>query len=123
MSFQNKAGKTSAWRKMVIRQQVSDVLSYGKINTTLTKAKETRRHVDKMITLAKKNTLASRRKAASILLTTSKFEADELLRKLFNEIGPKYKNRKGGYTRIYKLGKRPGDNTEEALLELVEGDK
>lgn len=123
MSFQNKEGKTSAWRKMVIRQQVSDVLSYGRITTTLTKAKETRRHVEKVITLAKKNTLASRRKAASILLGTQKFSADELLKKLFNEIGPKYKNRKGGYTRIYKLGNRPGDNTEEAILELVEGAK
>lgn len=119
MSFQNKEGKTGAWRKMVIRQQVSDVLAYGKITTTLTKAKESQRHVDRMITLAKKDTLAARRKAASILLNTSKMTADEILKKLFSEYGPKYKTRQGGYTRVLKLGSRPGDNTEEAILELV----
>lgn len=119
MSFQNKPGKTSAWRKMVIRQQVSDVLAYGRITTTLIKAKETKKHVDKMITLAKKNTLASRRQAASILLNTSTMSADELLKKLFSEYGPKYKTRNGGYCRVLKLGTRPGDNTEEAIIELV----
>lgn len=119
MSFQNKPGKTRAWRKMVTRQQVSDVLAYGKIITTHTKAKETQRHVDRTITLAKKNTLASRRKAASILLGTSKLDAEKLLKKLFDDIGPKYKNRNGGYTRVLKLGSRPGDATEEAIIELV----
>ncbi len=119
MSFQNKPGKTRSWRKMVIRQQISDVLAYGKIITTLTKAKETQRHVDKMITLAKKNTLASRRHAARYLLNTSKMTSDEVLKKLFNEWGPKYKDRNGGYTRVLKLGTRPGDNTEEAIIELV----
>lgn len=119
MSFQNKEGKTRAWRKMVIRQQVSDVLANGKIITTITKAKETRKHVDKMITLAKKDTLAARRKAASILLDTNHMTADEILKKLFSEYGPKYKTRHGGYTRVLKLGYRHGDNTEEAILELV----
>ena len=119
MSFQNKKGKTQAWRKMVIRQQVSDVLAYGKLITTHTKAKETQRHVDKMITLAKKDTLASRRAAAAVLLNTSKMTADEILKKLFSEYGPKYKNRNGGYTRVLKLGSRPGDDTEEAIIELV----
>jgi len=119
MSFQNKPGKTRAWRKMVIRQQVSDVLAYGRIITTLTKAKESQRHVDKMITLAKKNTLASRRQAAKTLLTTTKYNHDELLIKLFSEIGPKFKERQGGYTRVLKLGTRRGDNTEEAIIELV----
>lgn len=119
MSYINKPGKTRAWRKMVIRQQVSDVLAYGRITTTVTKAKESQRHVDKIITLAKKNTLASRRQAASILLNTTKFTADDLLRKLFTEIGQKYKTRNGGYTRVLKLGARPGDATEEAILELV----
>lgn len=119
MSFQNKKGKTKAWRKMVTRQQVSDVIAYGKIITTHTKAKETQRHVDRIITLAKKDTLASRRQAASILLNTTKGDADVILKKLFNEIGPKYKDRNGGYTRVLKLGSRPGDNTEEAILQLV----
>ena len=70
MSYINKKGKTTAWRQMVIRQQVSDVIAYGEIITTLTKAKETRKHVDRIITLSKKNTLASRRQAAAILLDT-----------------------------------------------------
>lgn len=119
MSYINKPGKTRAWRKMVIRQQVSDVLAYGKIVTTITKAKESQRHVDKIITLAKRNTLATRRKAASILLTTTKYTTDDLLKKLFTEIAQKYKTRNGGYTRVLKLGARPGDATEEAILELV----
>jgi len=119
MSFQNKKGKTRAWRKMVTRQQVSDVIAYGRITTTVTKAKESQRHVDKMVTLAKKDTLASRRKAASVLLNTSTMNSDDLLKKLFSKIGPKYKTRNGGYTRVLKLGSRPGDNTEEAILELV----
>ena len=66
MSFINKLGKTRAKRKMIVRQQVTDVLAYGQIITTHTKAKETQRHVDRIITLAKKNTLASRRSAAAI---------------------------------------------------------
>ncbi|MGL4947944.1 MAG: 50S ribosomal protein L17 [Mycoplasma sp.] len=119
MSFINKPGKTSAARKMIIRQQVTDVIAYGRIITTHTKAKESQKHVDKIITLAKKNTLASRRAAASIILNNSKISADDLLKKLFDEIGPKYKTRNGGYTRVLKLGARPGDATEEAILELV----
>lgn len=119
MSYINKPGKTRAWRKMVSRQQVSDLISHGSIVTTKTKAKESQRHVDHLITLAKKNTLASRRAAAAILLGTNQHSADDLLRKLFNELGPKYANRAGGYTRVIKLGNRPGDNTEEAVLQLV----
>lgn len=119
MSYINKKGKTTSWRLMVIRQQVSDVLAYGKIVTTVTKAKETKRHVDKIITLGKKGTLAARRQAASILINTTVASKDELVRKLFDEIAKKYKTRNGGYTRVLKLGKRQGDNTEEAVIELV----
>lgn len=119
MSYINKKGKTTAWRQMVIRQQVSDVIAYGEIITTLTKAKETRKHVDRIITLAKKNTLASRRQAAAILLDTKNLSGDELLKKLFNDLGKKYKDRNGGYTRVLKLGKRQGDNTEKAIISLV----
>ncbi len=120
MSFQNKPGKTRAWRKMMTRQQVSDVLSYGRIITTKTKAKETQRHVDHLITLGKKNTLAARRAAAAILLNTKEYTVDELLRKLFDVIAPSYEARHGGYTRVLLLGTRPGDNTEQAILELVD---
>lgn len=119
MSYINKKGKTKSWRKMVTRQQVTDVIAYGQIITTKTKAKETQRHVDRIITLAKKNTLSSRRQALAILLDNKKFSKDELIKKLFNEIGPKYNNRNGGYTRVLKLGTRLGDNTEQAILQLV----
>ncbi|MCV3753900.1 50S ribosomal protein L17 [Ureaplasma zalophigenitalium] len=119
MSYINKPGKTRSWRKMVTRQQVSDVISHGSIVTTKTKAKETQRHVDHIITLAKKNTLASRRAAAAILLRTNEHTVDELLAKLFNELNHKYKDRNGGYTRVVKLGSRLSDNTEEAVLALV----
>lgn len=119
MSFINKPGKTRSWRKMVTRQQVTDVIAYGQIITTHTKAKETQRHVDRIITLAKKNTLASRRMAAAILLNNKNYDRDALLKKLFNEIGPKYANRNGGYTRVLKLGQRRGDATEIAVLQLV----
>ena len=119
MSYINKKGKTTAWRQMVIRQQVSDVIAYGEIITTLTKAKETRKHVDRIITLSKKNTLASRRQAAAILLDTKNLSSDELLKKLFNDLGKKYKDRNGGYTRVLNLGKRQGDNTEKAIISLV----
>jgi large subunit ribosomal protein L17 len=119
MSFINKPGKHSAWRQMVIRQQVSDVIAYGKITTTLIKAKESQRHVEWLITTAKKNTIAARRTAAGILLNTTAGTSQELVKKLFEKIAPTYKERHGGYTRVLKLGKRPSDNTEEAILELV----
>lgn len=119
MSYINKKGKTTSWRLMVIRQQVSDVIANNEIKTTLSKAKETRKHVEKIITLAKKNTLASRRAAAAILLDTQMATKEELLKKLFDNLQNKYKTRNGGYTRILKLGPRRGDNVEEAILQLV----
>jgi large subunit ribosomal protein L17 len=103
---------------MVIRQQVSDVIAYGNIQTTLTKAKETQRHVDRIITLAKKNTLDANRRILSIIKDTKSGTAKDLLKKL-QTVAKKNLNRKGGYTRVLKLGKRPGDNTETAILELV----
>lgn len=119
MSYINKKGKTTSWRLMVIRQQVSDVIANNEIKTTLTKAKETRKHVEKVITLAKKDTLASRRAIASILLDTKISTKEELMKKLFNNLKNKYQERNGGYTRILKLGPRRGDNVEEAILQLV----
>ena len=119
MSYINKPGKTSAWRKMVMRQQVSDVLAYGRITTTVTKAKETQRHVDRLISLAKHDTLVNRRRALEILLNTQKYSAKELMHKLFSDIATEYATRNGGYTRVLKLDRRPGDNTQLAVLALV----
>jgi large subunit ribosomal protein L17 len=103
---------------MVIRQQVSDFVSFGKIQTTVTKAKETQRHVERLITSAKTKTLPTTRKMASIFLNTKFDTVDKLIEKAY-ELGKKYASRKGGYTRVLKLGTRPGDRTEEAILELV----
>jgi large subunit ribosomal protein L17 len=93
---------------------------HGKIITTVVSAKEIKRHVEKLITKAKKNTLASRRRAETFLrpikMADGKTTAGQ---HLFNKLGPKYKDRQGGYTRIIKLGKRSGDSSEMALLELV----
>lgn len=102
----------------MLRQQVSDMIAYGKIQTTFTKAKETQRHVDKIITLAKKNTLDAKRRILSIIKDTKDMDKQALLKKLL-EVAKKYADRKGGYTRVLRLGKRPGDNTEVAILELV----
>ncbi|MDR2847188.1 MAG: 50S ribosomal protein L17 [Mycoplasmataceae bacterium] len=118
MSFVNKKGKTTSTRLMTIRQQVSDVFCYGRIVTTVTKAKETQRHVDRVITLAKKGTLDAIRRINAKILPTKNFDTQALTKKIL-EIGKQYEKRNGGYTRVLKLGTRRGDRTEEAILELV----
>lgn len=118
MSYINKPGKTSSWRQMVIRQQVSDVFSYGSIKTTFVKAKETQRHVDRLITLAKKGTLDAKRRILSVVLKTPKANKDDILKKIL-ETAKKYATRKGGYSRVLRITKRQGDNTQTAILELV----
>lgn len=118
MSYINKPGKTTAWRNMVIRQQVSDVIAYGHIITTITKAKETQKHVDHVITLAKKNTLAAKRAIRSIILPTKIADTDVLMKKLSN-LAKKYVNRDGGYTRVIRYDERAGDNTTSAIIQLV----
>jgi large subunit ribosomal protein L17 len=97
----------------MLRGMVTLLLKNGQIETTLTRAKEVRSMAEKMITLGKKNTLASRR-AALAYITDEKVVA-----KLFNSIAPGYEERNGGYTRILKLGPRQGDNAEVVYLELV----
>ena len=118
MSFINKPGKTTAWRRMVIRQQVSDVIAYGKIETTITKAKETQKHVDKLITLAKKPTLANQRKIRSILLPVRTMGVEAIMTKL-STLAKKYEKRNGGYTRVLRVSERQGDQTQVAILQLV----
>ena len=108
-----KLGRTSAHRKMMLRNLVTDLLKYGKLETTLMRAKETRRIAEKMITLGKRGDLHARRQAAAYLLD------EDVVKKLFDEIGPKYADRNGGYTRILKMGPRPGDIAEVVWVELV----
>ena len=108
-----KLGRPTAHRKAMLRGMVTYLLENGKIETTLTRAKEVRSITEKMITLGKKNTLASRRAALSYITK------EDVVKKLFDQIAPKYENRQGGYTRIYKMGPRRGDASEMALIQLV----
>lgn len=109
-----KLGRTSSHRKGMLSNMATSLLRYERITTTLPKAKEVRRVVEKLISKAKKDTLASRREAGKVI------RDKEVLKKLFSQIGPKFKERSGGYTRILRLGQRKGDNASLTLIELVE---
>ena len=111
-----KLGRPTAHRMAMLRGMVTLLLENGQIETTLTRAKEVRSMAEKMITLGKKNTLASRRAALAYITK------EDVVTKLFNEIAPNYASRNGGYTRILKLGPRRGDAAEMAIVALVEAD-
>lgn len=108
-----KLGRTSAHRKSMLRNLVTDLLREGRITTTLDRAKEARRQAEKMITLAKRGDLHARRQVLAYVYD------ETVVTKLFDEIAPKYADRQGGYTRVLKLGPRRGDNAEEVFVELV----
>lgn len=108
-----KLGRTTEHRIALLRNQAVSLIKKDRIKTTVAKAKELRRFVEKLITLAKKDTLHSRRIAAKDI------SDPEALRKLFATLGPLNAQRSGGYTRIIKSGFRKGDNAEEAIIELV----
>ncbi len=113
MPGNRKLGRTSAHRHSMLRGMVTYLLENGAIETTLMKAKEVRSEAEKMITLGKKNTLATRRAALAYITK------EDVVSKLFNSIAPKYMERNGGYTSIYKLGPRRGDGAEMALIKLI----
>ena len=100
-------------RMALLRNLVTSLLENGKIETTLTRAKETRSLAEKMITLGKTNTLHSRRQALAFITK------EDVVKKLFDEIAPKYAERNGGYTRVIKAGPRRGDAAPMAIVELV----
>ena len=108
-----KLGKTSAQRKALLRQQVTDLLRNGKMETTFFRAKEVQPMAEKMITLGKKGDLTAYRKALSYITD------ENVANKLFKEIAPKYADRNGGYTRVTRTGPRRGDAAEMAVIELV----
>ena len=108
-----KLGKPTAQRKAMLRQQVTDFLDKGKMVTTVTRCKEIAPIAEKMITLGKKNTLATRRMALGFITR------EDVVTKVFSETAPKYSERNGGYTRITKTGPRRGDAAEMGILELV----
>lgn len=108
-----KLGRPTAHRMAMLKGMVTLLLENGSIETTLTRAKEVRSLTDKMITLGKKNTLASRRAALSFITK------EDVVKKLFDEIAPAYAERNGGYTAVYKIGPRRGDAAEMAIVKLV----
>ena len=109
-----KLNRTSAHRLAMLRNMMCSLIKHEAIKTTLPKAKELRRVVEPMITLAKEPTVANKR------LAFNRLRDREVVCKLFNEIGPRFANRNGGYTRILKMGFRVGDNAPMAYMELTE---
>jgi large subunit ribosomal protein L17 len=108
-----KLKRDTAQRRALLRSLVTSFLEKERITTTIAKAKATRPIAEKMITLAKKNTLHTRRLALGYIYKK------EVVKKLFDELGPRFSERPGGYTRIVKIGPRAGDGAEMAILELV----
>ena len=111
-----KLGRPTDHRRAMLRGMVTLLLDNGSIQTTVTRAKEVRCLTEKMITLGKTNTLASRRAALAFITK------EDVAKKLFDQIAPKYADRAGGYTAIYKLGTRRGDGAEMALVKLVDAE-
>ena len=116
-----KLGRTSSHRKALLRNLATDLIKYEKIETTEMKAKELRGVTEKLITLAIRGDLHARRQAASFLkdVVVDKDSGQTVIQKLFEEIGPRYQDRPGGYTRVIKTSSRRGDNAPLALIELV----
>ena len=108
-----KLGRTSDHRIAMLRAMVTFLLENGKIETTVTRAKEVRSMAEKYITLAKDSSLHSKRQAMAFITK------EDVVNKLYNEIAPKYMDVNGGYTRITKTGPRRGDAAEMAIIELV----
>jgi large subunit ribosomal protein L17 len=113
MAGSRKLGRASDHRKAMLRAMVTFLLENGKIETTVTRAKEVRAMTEKMITLGKTNNLHSKRQAFAYITK------EDVVKKLFDEISPKYADVNGGYTRIVKIGPRRGDAAEMAIIELV----
>ena len=113
MASQRKLGRPTDQRIAMLRNLTTSFFENGRIETTVTRAKEVQKLADKMITLGKKNTLHTRRQALAWITK------EDVVTKLFGEIAPKYAERNGGYTRVIKVGPRRGDAAEVAVLELV----
>lgn len=113
-----KLGRKTAPRKALLRNLASQIVLHEQVKTTLPKAKEVRPILEKLITKAKKDTFVNRRLVAKFLSNN-----DKSLAKLFEQLGPLYKDRNGGYLRIVKIANRKGDNAEMAIIQLLDTDK
>jgi large subunit ribosomal protein L17 len=109
-----KLGRTTAHRKALLRNLATALLEHERITTTEPKAKELRRVADRLVTLGKRGNLHARRQALQVV------QSNAVVQKLFNEIAPRFAERQGGYTRILRLGYRPGDAAAMAVIELVD---
>jgi large subunit ribosomal protein L17 len=109
-----KLGRNSGHRNAMMRNMVTSLIEHGRITTTDYRAKELRKLVERMITLGKRGDLHARRQASQVIRTR------QVVAKLFDQVGPRFKDRPGGYTRIIKLGCRLGDNAPQSIIELVE---
>ena len=116
-----KAPYTTSKNKSMLRNVVTDLIIHGRVEVTLSTAKELVPLADEMVTLAKRGDLHARRQAATVVrdIYANKEQTQTALQKLFDEIAPKYTERKGGYARILKTGNRRGDNAPMAIVELV----
>lgn len=108
-----KLGRTTSHRLMMLRNMVTDLFRHERIETTLAKAKELRRFAEKLITLGKQGDLEAKREVLKYVMDKS------IMRKLFSEIAPRYKDRQGGYVRIYRAGFRKGDGAPLSIVELI----
>ena len=113
MAGSRKLGRATANRMAMLRAMVTFLLEKGKIETTVTRAKEVRSMTEKMITIAKSGDLHAKRQVLGFVTK------EDVAKKLFDEIAPKYAERNGGYTRIVKIGPRRGDAAEMAIIELI----
>lgn len=111
-----KIGRTSAHRRAMMANMASSLIEHGQITTTLVKAKEMRRYAEKLVTMAKTDSVHHRR------LVVARIHNKDAAKKLFDEVAPQFANRAGGYTRILKLGKRIGDAAEMSIIQWVEAD-
>ncbi len=112
-----KLGRTNKHRRSMLANLTRDIIMYERIETTETRAKEVRKFVDKMISYGKDGSLVARRKALAFLHNDT-----QAVKKVFDDLAPRYAKRNGGYTRILKLTERRGDDALTVILELVEGD-
>ena len=113
MAKKRKLGRPTDHRMAMLRNLTTSLLEHGKIETTVSRAKETRALAEKMITLGKANTLHTRRQALAFITK------EDVVKKLFTEIAPKYADKNGGYIRIIKTGARRGDAAEMCIIELI----
>lgn len=119
MSYIQKQGKNTAWRQHLMRNLTSELIIAERLEITETRAKELRKHFDKMVTLGKRGDLHARRQAIAWLRDIETSKDETAVQKLFDDLAKRYKSRNGGYTRILKLDNRKGDNAPMVIIELV----